>query len=70
VYAVFDRSCILTHHPYVQVIKLYPSSHRGYEKKYMALHGAADYGEANNALIHMLSIIENSPDEEIRRTYL
>jgi hypothetical protein len=36
----------------------------------MALHGAADYGEANNALIHMLSIIENSPDEEVRRTYL
>ena len=36
----------------------------------MALHGAADYGEASNALIHMLSIIENSPDEEIRRTYL
>jgi hypothetical protein len=52
------------------VITLDPSSHRGYEKKYMALHGAADYDEANNALIHMLSTIENSPDEEIRRTYL
>ena len=35
----------------------------------MALHGAEDYGEANNALLHMLSIIEESPDEEIRRTY-
>ena len=46
-----------------------PSSHLGYERKYVALHGAEDYGEANNALLHMLSIIEESPDEEIRRTY-
>ena len=66
---VFDSS-LLTRHLHTQVIKLDPSSHRGYERKYMALHGAEDYGEANNALIHMLSIIENSPDEEIRRTYL
>ena len=36
----------------------------------MALHGAEDYGGANNALIHMLSIIENSQNEEIRRTHL
>ncbi|KAF8549449.1 hypothetical protein OG21DRAFT_1447848 [Imleria badia] len=50
-----------------EVIKRDPSSHRGYERKYAALHGAEDYGEANNALRHMLSIIEKSPDEEIRR---
>ncbi|KAF8554885.1 hypothetical protein OG21DRAFT_1508408 [Imleria badia] len=50
-----------------EVIKRDPSSHRGYERKYAALHGAEDYGEANNALFHMFSIIENSPDEEIRR---
>ena len=35
----------------------------------MALHGAKDYSEANNALLHMLSIIEQSPDEEMRRTH-
>ena len=52
------------------MITLDPTSHRGYEKKYMALHGAEDYDEATNALIRMLSIIENSPDEEIRRTSL
>ena len=49
------------------MIKRDPSSHRGYESKYTALRGAEDYGEANNALLRMLSIIENSPDEEIRR---
>ncbi|KAF8547589.1 hypothetical protein OG21DRAFT_1527056 [Imleria badia] len=52
-----------------EVIKRDPSSHLGYERKYVALHGAQDYGEANNALLHMLSVIENSPDEEIRRLY-
>ena len=35
----------------------------------MALHGAEDYGEANNALLHMLSIIEKYPDEEMGRMY-
>ena len=37
--------------------------------KYMALHGAGNYVEANNALLYMLSIIEKSSDEEIRRKY-
>ncbi|KAF8555600.1 hypothetical protein OG21DRAFT_844394 [Imleria badia] len=50
-----------------EVIKRDPSSHLGYERKHAALRGAEDYGEANNALLHMLSIIEKSPDEEIRR---
>ena len=36
----------------------------------MALCGAEDYGEANNVLIHMLSIVEDSPEEEVRRMYL
>ncbi|KAF8552779.1 hypothetical protein OG21DRAFT_1511030 [Imleria badia] len=44
-----------------------PSSHRGYERKFVALRGAEDYGEAINALLRMHSIIENSPDEGIRR---
>ena len=35
----------------------------------MALHGAEDYDEAKSALLHMLSIIEKSPNEDIRRTY-
>ncbi|KAF8547529.1 hypothetical protein OG21DRAFT_907345 [Imleria badia] len=50
-----------------EVIKRDPSSYLGYERKYVALHGAEDYGEANNALLHMLSIIESSPDAEIWR---
>lgn len=37
--------------------------------KYMALHSAEDYGEANMALLHMLSIMESSPDVEIKRMY-
>lgn len=45
-----------------------PSSHLGYERKYAALHGLENYGEAINAQIRMLSIIENSPEEEVRRT--
>ncbi|KAF8555588.1 TPR-like protein [Imleria badia] len=50
-----------------EVIKQDPLSHRGYEMKYAALHSAEDYGEANSALLHMLSIMESSSDEEIRR---
>ncbi|KAF8552129.1 hypothetical protein OG21DRAFT_1486431 [Imleria badia] len=50
-----------------EVIKRDPSSHRGYEMKYAALRSAEDYGEANSALLHMLSIMESSSDEEIRR---
>ena len=66
---VFNIS-LLTHDLYMQVIDLDGSSYRGYEKKYVALHGGEDYDEAKKALIHMLSIMENSPDEEIRRMYL
>ena len=51
------------------MIKRDPLSHRGYESKYVALHGAEDYGEANDALLHMFSIIEKSPNEEIHRMY-
>ncbi|KAF8546247.1 hypothetical protein OG21DRAFT_1518257 [Imleria badia] len=50
-----------------EVIKLDPSSHRGYERKHAALHGAEDYGEAINAILRTLSKIESSPDEEIRQ---
>ncbi|KAF8550593.1 TPR-like protein [Imleria badia] len=50
-----------------EVIRRDPSSHRGYERKYAALHGAEDYVEASNALFRMLSIVESSPDEEVRR---
>ncbi|KAF8555608.1 hypothetical protein OG21DRAFT_1483747 [Imleria badia] len=50
-----------------EVIERDPSSHRGYERKYAALHGAGYYGEASDCLLHLLSIIDNSPDEEIRR---
>ncbi|KAF8552128.1 TPR-like protein [Imleria badia] len=43
------------------------SAHPGYERKYAALHGLENYGEAINALLGLLSIIEKSPDEKIRR---
>ena len=33
----------------------------------MALHGAEDYDGAINAFLHMVSIIEKSPNKEIRR---
>ena len=35
----------------------------------MALYGLENYVGANNVFLHMLSIIEKSPDEEICRTY-
>ena len=66
---IFDCSS-LSHSPYAQVIERDPSSHRGYERKHVALHGLENYGEAINAHCHMLSIIENSPKEEVRSTYL
>lgn len=47
-----------------------PSSHRGYERKHAALHGAEDYGGATDAALRMLSNIDNAEDEETRRTYL
>ncbi|KAF8547907.1 TPR-like protein, partial [Imleria badia] len=50
-----------------EVIQRDPLWYRGYERKHAALRGAEDYGEANNVLLHMLSIIGNSPDGEIRR---
>ena len=63
------RGTLLIHFPPTQAIKLDPSSHRGYERKFAALHGAEDYDEANNAFVHMFSIIENSAEEEVRSTY-
>ena len=52
------------------MIERSPSSHQGYERKYVALHGMENYGEAIGALDRMLNIIEKkSPDEEICRTY-
>ncbi|KAF8550012.1 TPR-like protein [Imleria badia] len=49
-----------------EVIERDPSSYRGYERKYVALHGLGNYGEAANAHLRMLSIIENSSEEEVR----
>ena len=63
------RRTLLIHFPPTQAIKLDPLSHRGYERKFAALHGAEDFGEASNAFMHMFSIIENSADGEVRRTY-
>ncbi|KAF8427619.1 hypothetical protein L210DRAFT_3136356 [Boletus edulis BED1] len=50
-----------------EVIKLDPSSHRGYARKYMALHGLGDYDAAYDALLHLISVSEDSSDEEMNR---
>ena len=52
--------------PYYQVIELDPSSHRGHEEKFAALHGMGRHGEAFEAFRTMLSRLEQSPDPHIR----
>ncbi|KAG8215514.1 hypothetical protein J3R82DRAFT_9161 [Butyriboletus roseoflavus] len=49
-----------------EAIKLNPSFPLGYERKHTALHGLERYGDAINALTTMISILESSPDPEIR----
>lgn len=49
-----------------QVIKLDPSSYRGYEQRHAALHGAERYTEAVEAFDTMLLKIEGSPDKHVR----
>ena len=50
----------------IQIIELDPSSHRGYEGKHAALHGMRRYSEAFEAFRMMLSMLEQSPDPQIR----
>ncbi|KAF8444928.1 hypothetical protein L210DRAFT_3054439 [Boletus edulis BED1] len=50
-------------------IELDPSSHRGYEGKYAALHGMGCHSEAFAAFKMMLSKLEQSPDPEIRELH-
>ena len=54
-------------HPRYQDIKLDPSSHMGYGRKYAALHGIGRYGEAFEAFRVMLSTLERSPHPHISR---
>ncbi|KAG0698778.1 heterokaryon incompatibility protein-domain-containing protein, partial [Suillus ampliporus] len=49
------------------VIELNPSSHRGYELKHAALHGAQRYGEAIEAFKLMLSKLDDVSDQKIRQ---
>ena len=49
-----------------QVIKLDPSSHRGYEQRHAALHGAKRHAEAVEAFDTMLFKLEESPDDRVR----
>ncbi|KAF8121118.1 hypothetical protein EV363DRAFT_1234174 [Boletus edulis] len=49
-----------------EAIRLNPSSPWGYERKHAALHQLERYGEAIDALSRMISILDNSPDPEIR----
>ena len=53
----------------MQAIKADPLHPRGYEQRHAALHGLQRYDEAITAFTHMLSIIEESPNQEIRRQY-
>ncbi|KAI9571633.1 hypothetical protein HD554DRAFT_2302552 [Boletus coccyginus] len=50
-----------------EVIKLDPSSHRGYEGRHAALHGMERHDEAFKAFRIMLSKLEQSPDSQIRK---
>ena len=50
----------------MQVIELDSSSHRGYEMKYAALHGARHHVEAVEAFHIMLSKLKESPDGHVR----
>ena len=47
-----------------------PSSPWGYERKHAALHKLARYGDAIDPLKTMISILENSPDANIRRKHM
>ncbi|KAI9571789.1 hypothetical protein HD554DRAFT_2036681 [Boletus coccyginus] len=47
-------------------IELDPSSHRGYERKHVALHAMGRHSDAFEAFRVMLSILEQSPDPHIR----
>ncbi|KAH7904188.1 hypothetical protein BJ138DRAFT_953522 [Hygrophoropsis aurantiaca] len=56
-----------------RAIKLNQSSPWGYERKYAALHGAQDYGNAIEAFKTMLSKLENSPNpptRQLRQQYI
>lgn len=53
-----------------QVIKLHPSSYRGYEMRHAALHGASRFAEAVEAFDTMLSKLEGSPDIGICHTLI
>ena len=53
----------------MQAIKADPLYLRGYEQRHAALHGLQRYDEAITAFTRMLSIIEGSPNQEIRRQY-
>jgi hypothetical protein len=50
----------------IQDIELDPLSHRGYEGKHAALHGMGRYSEAFEVFKMMLSILDQSPDPQIR----
>jgi len=52
--------------PYYQDIELNPSSHTGYKRKHVALHGMRRHSEAFEAFGVMLSRLEQSPDPQIR----
>ena len=53
----------------MQATKVDPLHPRGYEQRHAALHGLQRYDEAIAAFTRMLSIIEESPNQEIRRQY-
>ena len=48
-------------------MKADPVSPWGYERRHAALHGLQRYDEAMDAFTHMVSLIEGSDDQHIRR---
>ena len=54
----------------IQAIELDPSSHNGYERRHIALHGMGRHSEAFEAFKTMISRLEGSPDPRIHGTAL
>jgi hypothetical protein len=50
----------------MQVIELYPSSYKGYERKHAVLHGMGRHSEALEAFEIMISKLKEFPDPHIR----
>lgn len=66
-YCFFALPYLTILHFATQAINADPQSPWGYESKHAALHGLQSYPEAVEAYTRMHSLIQSSPDHDIRR---